>query len=163
MANVRIPYFIARYMSNPRHSVAERVWRIFNCKQTSPSILNADFQDLPRVKFIEIPIFNCTEPALTDWQTQPQQISTLSPLLVGVCLNIGFPAISSAGPPGTAPFPFCGNRFEFRAVGSSQNCCFQWWFATQSCLQDRCPDCVWGERSKPGFQVATAVANGRRD
>jgi len=22
----------------------------------------------------------------------------------------------------TAPFPFCGNRFEFRAVGSSQNC-----------------------------------------
>ncbi|CAK8996874.1 unnamed protein product [Durusdinium trenchii] len=23
----------------------------------------------------------------------------------------------------TAPFPFCGNRFEFRAVGSSQNCC----------------------------------------
>ncbi len=25
---------------------------------------------------------------------------------------------------GTAPFPFCGNRFEFRAVGSSQNCCF---------------------------------------
>lgn len=24
----------------------------------------------------------------------------------------------------TAPFPFCGNRFEFRAVGSSQNCCF---------------------------------------
>mmetsp|Transcript_148105 Transcript_148105/g.258389 ORF Transcript_148105/g.258389 Transcript_148105/m.258389 type:complete len:731 (-) Transcript_148105:105-2297(-) len=24
----------------------------------------------------------------------------------------------------TAPFPFCGNRFEFRAVGSSQNCSF---------------------------------------
>jgi glutamine synthetase len=24
----------------------------------------------------------------------------------------------------TAPFPFCGNRFEFRAVGSSQNCAF---------------------------------------
>jgi glutamine synthetase len=24
----------------------------------------------------------------------------------------------------TAPFPFCGNRFEFRAVGSSQNICF---------------------------------------
>jgi glutamine synthetase len=24
----------------------------------------------------------------------------------------------------TAPFPFCGNRFEFRAVGSSQNCGF---------------------------------------
>jgi len=23
-----------------------------------------------------------------------------------------------------APFPFCGNRFEFRAVGSSQNCAF---------------------------------------
>merc|ERR1711933_128283 len=23
-----------------------------------------------------------------------------------------------------APFPFCGNRFEFRAVGSSQNCSF---------------------------------------
>lgn len=23
----------------------------------------------------------------------------------------------------TAPFPFCGNRWEFRAVGSSQNCC----------------------------------------
>ena len=22
----------------------------------------------------------------------------------------------------TAPFPFCGNRFEFRACGSSQNC-----------------------------------------
>ena len=44
--------------------------------------------------------------------------------LWGVCLNIGFPAIRSAGPPGTAPFPFCGNRFEFRAVGSSQNCCF---------------------------------------
>merc|ERR1711988_1157880 len=22
----------------------------------------------------------------------------------------------------TAPFPHCGNRFEFRAVGSSQNC-----------------------------------------
>jgi glutamine synthetase len=22
----------------------------------------------------------------------------------------------------TAPFPFCGNRYEFRAVGSSQNC-----------------------------------------
>ena len=29
----------------------------------------------------------------------------------------------------TAPFPFCGNRFEFRAVGSSQNCCF---LSTQS-------------------------------
>ena len=95
-----------------------------NCKQTSPSILNADFQDLPRVKFIEFPIFNCTEPALADWQTHSQQISTFSLLLVGVCLNIGFPAISSAGPPGTAPFPFCGNRLEFRAVGSSQNCCF---------------------------------------
>jgi len=24
----------------------------------------------------------------------------------------------------TAPFPFCGNRFEFRAVGSSQSCAF---------------------------------------
>merc|ERR1712039_650555 len=24
----------------------------------------------------------------------------------------------------TAPFPFCGNRYEFRAVGSSQNCSF---------------------------------------
>jgi glutamine synthetase len=24
----------------------------------------------------------------------------------------------------TAPFPWCGNRFEFRAVGSSQNCSF---------------------------------------
>jgi glutamine synthetase len=24
----------------------------------------------------------------------------------------------------TAPFPWCGNRFEFRAVGSSQNCAF---------------------------------------
>jgi len=24
----------------------------------------------------------------------------------------------------TAPFPFCGNRFEFRAVGSTQNCSF---------------------------------------
>merc|ERR1719414_1314225 len=24
----------------------------------------------------------------------------------------------------TAPFPFCGNRFEFRAVGSSQNCSY---------------------------------------
>merc|ERR1711972_576732 len=24
----------------------------------------------------------------------------------------------------TAPFPFCANRFEFRAVGSSQNCSF---------------------------------------
>ena len=24
----------------------------------------------------------------------------------------------------TAPFPFCSNRFEFRAVGSSQNCAF---------------------------------------
>ena len=24
----------------------------------------------------------------------------------------------------TAPFPFCGNRFEFRACGSSQNCAF---------------------------------------
>merc|ERR1712039_720610 len=24
----------------------------------------------------------------------------------------------------TAPFPFCGNRFEFRAVSSSQNCSF---------------------------------------
>uniref|UniRef100_A0A7S3JX38 GS catalytic domain-containing protein n=1 Tax=Aureoumbra lagunensis TaxID=44058 RepID=A0A7S3JX38_9STRA len=24
----------------------------------------------------------------------------------------------------TAPFPFCGNRFEFRAIGSSQNCAF---------------------------------------
>jgi len=24
----------------------------------------------------------------------------------------------------TAPFPFCGNRFEFRAVGSSQDCSF---------------------------------------
>merc|ERR1719220_1758023 len=24
----------------------------------------------------------------------------------------------------TASFPFCGNRFEFRAVGSSQNCSF---------------------------------------
>merc|ERR1719378_2028127 len=24
----------------------------------------------------------------------------------------------------TAPFPFCANRFEFRAVGSSQNCAF---------------------------------------
>jgi glutamine synthetase len=24
----------------------------------------------------------------------------------------------------TAPFPFCGNRFEFRAVGSSQNCAY---------------------------------------
>merc|ERR1712003_269105 len=24
----------------------------------------------------------------------------------------------------TAPFPFCGTRFEFRAVGSSQNCSF---------------------------------------
>jgi len=24
----------------------------------------------------------------------------------------------------TAPFPFCGNRFEFRAVGASQNCSF---------------------------------------
>jgi len=24
----------------------------------------------------------------------------------------------------TAPFPFCGNRFEFRAVGSSQSCSF---------------------------------------
>jgi len=24
----------------------------------------------------------------------------------------------------TAPFPFCGNRWEFRAVGSSQNCAF---------------------------------------
>merc|ERR1712003_434371 len=24
----------------------------------------------------------------------------------------------------TAPFPFCGNRYEFRAVGSSQNCAF---------------------------------------
>merc|ERR1719168_346267 len=24
----------------------------------------------------------------------------------------------------TAPFPFCGNRFEFQAVGSSQNCSF---------------------------------------
>merc|ERR1712196_488044 len=23
----------------------------------------------------------------------------------------------------TAPFPFCGNRFEFRAVGSAQNIC----------------------------------------
>merc|ERR1712151_421789 len=25
----------------------------------------------------------------------------------------------------TAPFPFCGNRYEFRAPGSSQNCSFQ--------------------------------------
>merc|ERR1712151_127693 len=24
----------------------------------------------------------------------------------------------------TAPFPFCGNRYEFRAVGCSQNCSF---------------------------------------
>merc|ERR1712110_1089300 len=24
----------------------------------------------------------------------------------------------------TAPFPFCGNRYEFRAPGSSQNCSF---------------------------------------
>merc|ERR1712130_78726 len=24
----------------------------------------------------------------------------------------------------TAPFPFCGNRYEFRAAGASQNCSF---------------------------------------
>lgn len=43
----------------------------------------------------------------------------------------------------TSPFPFCGNRFEFRAVGSSQNCalptaiCSTIWAAGAAALSEK--------------------------
>jgi len=56
----------------------------------------------------------------------------------------------------TAPFPFCGNRFEFRAVGSSQNCSFP----TAVC------NTIWAagasrisEQIEKGTSLRDAVAN----
>merc|ERR1712159_24148 len=45
--------------------------------------------------------------------------------LADVKSRTAMPAVTNAEDRNrTAPFPWCGNRFEFRAVGSSQNCAF---------------------------------------
>ena len=55
----------------------------------------------------------------------------------------------------TAPFPFCGNRFEFRAVGSSQNCAFPM-ALVNTAMADGMR--ALSERIEGGAQVRDAVA-----
>merc|ERR1719465_206101 len=56
----------------------------------------------------------------------------------------------------TAPFPFCGNRFEFRAVGSSQNCALP----TAICNTVRaCGAAFVSAQLEKGSSLRDAVAN----
>ena len=56
----------------------------------------------------------------------------------------------------TSPFPFCGNRFEFRACGSSQNIAFPL-AMVNSAMADGCK--VLCEKIEGGMSVRDAVAD----
>jgi len=56
----------------------------------------------------------------------------------------------------TAPFPFCGNRFEFRAPGSSQNCGFPMAMVNTAFADGMC---VLNDALESGTPLRDAVAN----
>merc|ERR1719240_1482763 len=56
----------------------------------------------------------------------------------------------------TAPFPFCGNRFEFRAVGSTQNIAFPLSIVNTAYAESMA---ALSDRIEGGESVRDAVAN----